>query len=170
MLITTSALFGFVELQHRAQIASIEASQRAYAIHIASSIVEQIKANPEIGIDCSFSSSLKVGKDSGSWNYRCPAKEAGQYSIREWHNELLGKGETRNFNSDTVKVCGIKNGRACIDYMPGTPASSSIEGISVKYTLSVAWQGFEKSAEANLIGSCGFGAYGDPGYHRLLSH
>jgi hypothetical protein len=42
-------------------------------------------------------------------------------------------------------------------------------GTPAKYTVSVAWKGFQKTAAGGPSGSCGFGEYGDSGYHRLMS-
>ena len=57
LVITTIALFGIVELQNRSQVASLEATQRAYAEVIANNMSEHINANPGMGDDCTFASS-----------------------------------------------------------------------------------------------------------------
>jgi type IV pilus assembly protein PilV len=160
LVITAIALFGFVELQNRAQIANLEATQRAYATMIASNMAEQIKANPEIGADCNLTASFDVGSGHGTWNHPC---ESGNNSVKEWHKDLRGNRET--INSGNQKIGSIKNGHGCINYTAAVPAS----GTPAKYTVSVAWKGFQKTAAGGLSGSCGFGEYGDSGYHRLVS-
>jgi type IV pilus assembly protein PilV len=164
LMISVIGLLGFVELQNRTQIANLEASQRTFATLIASNMAEAIKANPRVGKDCSFPSTLKVGTDSGNWNYSCWANPAGQHSIREWHKALTGSGEQINFGAQNVG--GIKDGRGCIDYTPPQPAAGVLE----KYTVSVAWQGFTKTAVVGFAGSCGFNSFGsDASHHRLVS-
>ena len=160
LVITAIALFGFVELQNRAQIANLEATQRAYATMIASNMAEQIKANPEIGADCNLTASFDVGSGHGTWNHPC---ESGNNSVKEWHKDLRGNRETTN--SGNQKIGSIKNGHGCINYTAAVPAS----GTPAKYTVSVAWKGFQKTAAGGPSGSCGFGEYGDSGYHRLMS-
>lgn len=160
LVITAIALFGFVELQNRAQIANLEATQRAYATMIASNMAEQIKANPEIGADCNLTASFDVGSGHGTSNHPC---ESGGNSVKEWHKDLEGNRET--INSGNQKIGSIKNGHGCINYTAAVPAS----GTPAKYTVSVAWKGFQKTAAGGLSGSCGFGEYGDSGYHRLVS-
>ena len=160
LVITAIALFGFVELQNRAQIANLEATQRAYATMIASNMAEQIKANPEIGADCNLTASFDVGSGHGTWNHPC---ESGNNSVKEWHKDLRGNRETTN--SGNQKIGSIKNGHGCINYTAAVPAS----GTPAKYTVSVAWKGFQKTAAGGPSGSCGFGEYGDSGYHRLVS-
>ena len=144
-------LFGFVELQNRAQIANLEATQRAYATMIASNMAEQIKANPEIGADCNLTASFDVGSGHGTWNHPC---ESGNNSVKEWHKDLRGNRET--INSGNQKIGSIKNGHGCINYTAAVPAS----GTPAKYTVSVAWKGFQKTAaggpqEAVVLGSMG---------------
>jgi type IV pilus assembly protein PilV len=160
LVITAIALLGFVELQNRAQIANLEATQRAYATMIASNMAEQIKANPEIGADCNLTASFDVGSGHGTWNHPC---ESGNNSVKEWHKDLRGNRET--INSGNQKIGSIKNGHGCINYTAAVPAS----GTPAKYTVSVAWKGFQKTAAGGPSGSCGFGEYGDSGYHRLMS-
>ena len=160
LVITAIALLGFVELQNRAQIANLEATQRAYATMIASNMAEQIKANPEIGADCNLTASFDVGSGHGTWNHPC---ESGNNSVKEWHKDLRGNRET--INSGNQKIGSIKNGHGCINYTAAVPAS----GTPAKYTVSVAWKGFQKTAAGGPSGSCGFGEYGDSGYHRLVS-
>jgi type IV pilus modification protein PilV len=111
LVITAIALFGFVELQNRAQIANLEATQRAYATMIASNMAEQIKANPEIGADCNLTASFDVGSGHGTWNHPC---ESGNNSVKEWHKDLRGNRETTN--SGNQKIGSIKNGHGCINY------------------------------------------------------
>ena len=160
LVITAIALLGFVELQNRAQIANLEATQRAYATMIASNMAEQIKANPEIGADCNLTASFDVGSGHGTWNHPC---ESGNNSVKEWHKDLRGNRET--INSGNQQIGSIKNGHGCINYTAAVPAS----GTPAKYTVSVAWKGFQKTAAGGPSGSCGFGEYGDSGYHRLVS-
>ena len=160
LVITAIALLGFVELQNRAQIANLEATQRAYATMIASNMAEQIKANPEIGADCNLTASFDVGSGHGTWNHPC---ESGNNSVKEWHKDLRGNRET--INSGNQKIGSIKNGHGCINYTAAVPAS----GTPAKYTVSVAWKGFQKTAAGGPSGSCGFGEYGNSGYHRLVS-
>ncbi len=162
LLITTVTLLGFIGLQNRAQVAELEASQRAFASFIASFMVEQIKANPEIGSDCSFPSKLNVGSGTSKGSYACAVNLTGQTSIRNWHKELMGENET--ISSGTIKIGGIKNGRGCIQYT--APASNT----RAKYVVSVAWQGFQKTVSGGSSGSCGYGNYGDSTLHRLLSY
>ena len=164
LMISAIGLLGFIELQNRTQIANLEAGGRAFATLIASNMAEGIIANPHVGKDCSFPSTLKVGTDSGNQNYTCSANLAGQHSIREWHKNLVGVGE--KLNTDTINVGGIRYGRGCINYTPPNPAT----GVLGKYTISVAWQGFEKTVAGGPAGSCGYGKYGDSGLHRLLSY
>ena len=71
LVLTAIALFGFVELQNRAQIANLEATQRAYATAIASNMAEQIKANPEIGADCNLTASFDVGGVPHTRDHQC---------------------------------------------------------------------------------------------------
>ena len=158
LVITAIALFGFIELQNRAQIANLEATQRAYATMIASNMAEQIKANPEIGADCNLTASFDVGSGHGTWDHPC---DSGGNSVKEWHKDLIG---TREQISD-AKIGSIKNGHGCINYTAAVPAT----GTPAKYTVSVAWKGFQKTAAGGPSGSCGFGEYGDSGYHRLVS-
>ena len=160
LVITAIALLGFVELQNRAQIANLEATQRAYATMIASNMAEQIKANPEIGADCNLTASFDVGSGHGTSNHPC---ESGNNSVKEWHKDLRGNRET--INSGNQQIGSIKNGHGCINYTAAVPAS----GTPAKYTVSVAWKGFQKTAAGGPSGSCGFGEYGDSGYHRLVS-
>jgi type IV pilus modification protein PilV len=160
LVLTAIALFGFVELQNRAQIANLEATQRAYATAIASNMAEQIKANPEIGADCNLTASFDVGGVHNTWNHQC---QSGGNSIQEWYDDLEGSRET--INSGSQKIGSIKNGQGCINYTAAVPAS----GTPAKYTVSVAWKGFQKTAAGGPQGSCGFGKYGDDKYHRLVS-
>lgn len=164
LMISAIGLLGFVELQNRTQFANLEASQRAFATSIASNMVEAIKANPHIGKDCSFPTTLDVGTGSSSAYYSCLPNSAGQHSIREWHKALTGSGE--QINSGAQNVGGIKYGRGCINYTPPQPAVGVLE----KYTVSVAWQGFTKTAVVGSAGSCGFDSFGGgASHHRLVS-
>ena len=158
LVISASALFGFVELQNRVQITNIEVTQRAYATMIASNMIEQIKANPGIGADCNLTASFDVGQGHGTWDHPCTS---GSNSIKEWHKDLRGVRE----KIGNARIGGIKNGHGCIYYTPAVPAT----GTPAKYTVSVAWKGFHKTAAGGASGSCGFAEYGDSGYHRLVS-
>tara|TARA_B100000767_G_scaffold101128_1_gene97121 strand:+ start:31 stop:1188 length:1158 start_codon:yes stop_codon:yes gene_type:complete len=158
LVITAIALLGVIELQNRTQIANLETTQRAYATMIASNMAEQIKANPGIGADCNLTASFDVGSGHGTWDHPC---DSGGNSVKEWHKDLIG---TREQISD-AKIGSIKNGHGCINYTAAVPAT----GTPAKYTVSVAWKGFQKTAAGGTSGSCGFGEYGDSGYHRLVS-
>ena len=166
LIITTIALLGFVGLQNRVQSAELEASRRVQATLIASYMIEQIKANPELGTNCLFPASLKVGTSSGNGNYVCAGDLAGQQSVRLWHQQLVGSGEKIGVDN----VGGVTNGRGCINYTAPVVAVAPASGTPSKYTVSVAWQGFVKTAAGGLSGSCGFGDYGDSGYHRLVAY
>ena len=158
LVITAIGLLGVIELQNRTQIANLEVTQRAYATMIASNMAEQIKANPGIGADCSLTASFDVGSGHGTSNHPC---DSGGNSVKEWHKDLKG---TREEISD-AKIGSIKNGHGCINYTAAVPST----GTPAKYTVSVAWKGFQKTAAGGTSESCGFEEYGDSGYHRLVS-
>ena len=158
LVISASALFGFVELQNRVQITNIEVTQRAYATMIASNMIEQIKANPGIGADCNLTASFDVGQGHGTWDHPCTS---GSNSIKEWHKDLRGVRE----KIGNARIGGIKNGHGCIYYTPAVPAT----GTPAKYTVSVAWKVFIKLLQVERQEVVVLLSMGDSGYHRLVS-
>ena len=159
LVITAIALFGIVELQNRSQVASLEATQRAYAEVIANNMSEHINANPGMGDDCTFASST-AGWGTTANTYTCSANPFAQYSIRQWHSLLVGANE----KIGTTQIGTVKDGQGCIQYT----APNTAAGTLGKYTVSVAWRGFQKSASGGPVGSCGHGDYGNSGLHRLV--
>jgi|TARA_B110000908_G_scaffold172434_1_gene239787 prepilin-type N-terminal cleavage/methylation domain-containing protein len=157
LVVTSAALFGFVELQHRAQIAAHEATNKTFASIFIRQFVDEIKANPTGPLDCSLplENSPLAGYGTISLSYICAENLEWQATVRSMHTMLVSDAE----QIGSVGVGGIPNGRVCLQTIQSAPA---------RHTLRVAWLG-ANNLGINDTDICGpdsdFGRY-----HRQVTY
>lgn len=146
MLVIAFGVLGFVALQARTAVSSLEGYQRSQALVLLNDITQRINLNRA-------NASAYVAQDLGATDPgACPAAPAAARDLCEWANLLRGAAEQQG----GTKVGAMQAARGCI-------ASAGAS----EYLVSVVWQGVQSTGATPL--PCGAGAYPDEALRRGAS-
>jgi len=159
-------ILGIAGLQIFAKQNSYDAIQRTTASHLATSIAERIRMNPQAAGDYVSSTepvaaTTTAPSTCNSNASPCTPEELAVHDLQEWHSAIIGVSEQFNTNP----AGGLVSPSACIT--AGTEDN--------EYTIAIAWRG--RSALSNpAANDCGVDAteggtnvYGtDNEYRRLF--
>ncbi|MBC5781660.1 type IV pilus modification protein PilV [Ramlibacter sp. USB13] len=146
MLIVAFGVLGYVGLQARTVVSTLEGYQRAQALVLVADIAQRINLNrhsaaayvaDDVGVD-----------DPGA----CPATPVATRDLCQWAHLLRGAAEQQDGN----KVGAITAARGCIASLGGD-----------QYMVSVVWQGVQATGPTPL--ACGTGEYADENLRRGVS-
>lgn len=146
MLIIAFGVLGYVGLQARTTVATLEGYQRAQALVLLNDITQRINLNRTAA--ASYVASDLGATDPGA----CPANPAAARDLCEWTHLIRGAAEVQ----DGVQVGAVQSARGCIDDLG-----------SNQYLVSVVWQGVQASGPSPL--ACGSGDYPDENLRRGVS-
>lgn len=175
MIIILVALLGIAALQGRAQVAELEAQQRAMALILLSDITDRMIANkqtlscfaittdtadgtPYIGVGTTGEGHATLTPCAASTSAYNTLADA---AIGDIDDLLEGSAET----SGGANVGGMIGARACISYDAGTELTG-LPGTGL-FTVAVSWQGM-----ADLVvpaTNCANDLYGDEARRRTVS-
>ncbi|QQX84806.1 type IV pilus modification protein PilV [Cupriavidus necator] len=164
LIILLLGLLGLVSLMLASQRAEAESYQRAQALILLQDMVERINANraaagcyaittdmangvPYLGVGAGAQPPCSLGS--------VQAYTLANSDIASWSRLLAGASET----SGTSNVGAMTGARGCV----------SFNAVSNAYTVSVAWQGRNKTAAPVAGLPCGKGLYGDESQRRVVS-
>lgn len=164
LIILLLGLLGLVSLMLASQRAEAESYQRAQALILLQDMVERINANraaagcyaittdmangaPYLGVGAGAQPPCSLGS--------VQAYTLANSDIAAWSRLLAGASET----SGTSNVGAMTGARGCV----------SFNAVSNAYTVSVAWQGRNKTAAPVAGLPCGKGLYGDESQRRVVS-
>jgi type IV pilus assembly protein PilV len=175
LIIILVALLGIAALQGRAQIAELEAQQRAMALVLLSDITDRMIANNQT-LSCfavttnSTSGTPFIGVGTTSEGHATLSGCAASIStynaladtaIAEIDDLLEGAAET----AGGTNVGGMIGARACISYDSGTELTG-LPGTGL-YTVAVSWQGMADLVTPAV--NCAVGLYGTEAKRRTVS-
>ena len=174
MIIILIGLLGIVALQAKAQIAELEAYQRAQAMIMLSDIVDQINVNRGTATCFAITTNTTTGTPflggvpgetghygSGTCTASTSAYNAQAVSTLDDIDNLLAYGV------DSTGVAGMIGARACISY-DGTDLINSRAGTGL-YTVIVSWQGMsDLVSPAGLKCASGTTYYGSENRRRAV--
>lgn len=173
MIIILVALLGIAALQGRAQVAELEAQQRAMALILLSDISDRMTANKQT-LTCftvtddtvAGTPYIGVAGDDDALLTACAASTAAYNTLADTAlsdiDDLLeGAAET----AGGANVGGMIGARACISYNSGTELTGQ-PGTGL-FTVAVSWQGM-----ADLVApavNCAKDMYGTEEKRRTVS-
>jgi len=179
MLIVLVGLLGIVALQAKAQVAQLEAYQRAQALILLSDIADRINVNRETATCFNITTNTVTGTPflgvNGSGHFSSPSCSAstGAYNsqaiatLNEIDSILQGSAESLGGSS----VGAMIGARACISYDSSTEltdaASANIPGTGL-YKIVLSWQGMAGLAEPQGM-KCAVGLYGAATNRRAVA-
>ncbi|WP_298632917.1 type IV pilus modification protein PilV [uncultured Umboniibacter sp.] len=170
LFVTAVAIFGFVALQGRSQLAALEVLQRDEALRLAQNMAEYIQGNAEVAGCYAFSSNGTAYVGTGySGTITCGAfgtissRAQPERDLVSWSNALKGQLEL----DGTTAVGSLVDARGCV-YGPSETydASGNLVSSTDFYEIVVAYQG----ASATIVPSatCGDGLYGTDTFRRAV--
>jgi type IV pilus assembly protein PilV len=146
MLVISFGVLGFVGLQARSTVATLEGYQRAQALVLLNDITQRISLNRT-------AAAAYVADDLGASDPgACPASPVAARDLCEWANLIRGAAEQQ----DGAQVGSVQAARGCIADLG-----------SNEYLVSVVWQGVQASGPSAL--ACGTGDYPDENLRRGVS-
>ena len=175
MLIVVVGLLGLAGMQARAQIAELEAYQRAQALVLLYDMVDRINNN-RLTASCfrittdTTNGAPYFGDPANPVTPTCAADTIANNamavaSMTNWDNLLRGASETKAGAS----VGAMIGARGCISYKSSTEYQTTA-GASVsdtgEYTISVSWQGMADTFTPVAV--CGKGLYGSEAKRRTV--
>lgn len=173
LIIILVALLGIAALQARAQVAELEAQQRAQALILMSDIVDRINANRE-AVSCfavttnTTSGTPYIGAAGSNHlgSTACTASTSAyntqaDSTITALDNLLKGNTETAGGEN----VGAMIGARACVNYDSSTELGGAA-GTGL-FTVIVTWQGM--SALIAPAAKCAVDLYGDETKRRAVS-
>ncbi|MBI2969610.1 MAG: type IV pilus modification protein PilV [Gammaproteobacteria bacterium] len=173
LIIILVALLGIAALQARAQVAELEAQQRAQALILMSDIVDRINANRETVSCFALTTNIAAGTPfigaDGTGHLgssSCTASTSAYNTLAD--DTITALDNLLQGNTETVggsNVGAMIGARACVSYDSATEISG-LSGTGL-YTVVVTWQGM-----ADLVApaaSCAVGLYGDETKRRAVS-
>ena len=146
MLIVAFGVLGYVGLQARTVVSTMEGYQRAQALVLLEDMAQRISLNRAAA--ASYVANNVGATDPGA----CPATPVAARDLCEWSQHLRGAAEQQAGN----KVGAITAARGCV-----TSAGTD------QYLVSVVWQGVQATGPSPL--ACGNGAYADENLRRGVS-
>ena len=146
MLIIAFGILGFVGLQARTAVTSLEGYQRSQALVLLNDITQRINLNRA---NASAYVAANIGvTDPGA----CTGAPGASRDLCEWANLIRGSAEQQAGN----KLGAMQAARGCIDSLG-----------SSQYRVSVVWQGVQATGVTPL--TCGQGAYAAEDLRRGVS-
>ena len=136
MLIVAFGVLGYVGLQARTVVSTMEGYQRAQALVLLNDMAQRINVNRHAA--ASYLAEDVGAADPGA----CPGAPVAARDLCEWAQLLRGAAEQQDGNT----VGAITAARGCITGI-GTD----------QYLVSVVWQGVQATGDTPL--ACGTGAY-----------
>jgi len=146
MLIVAFGVLGYVGLQARTVVSTMEGYQRAQALVLLNDITQRITVNRNAA--ASYVANDIGATDPGT----CPATPVAARDLCEWGHLIRGAAEQQAGN----KVGAVLAARGCITSI-GTD----------QYLVAVVWQGVQATGASPL--ACGTGAYPDENLRRGVS-
>lgn len=150
LLIIAFGILGFVGLQARTAVASLEGYQRAQALILLNDMAARINANRQNA--AAYAALFESGGAylGASTPATCPASPVANRDLCEWTRALLGAAE-QNASGDLLGA--VTNARGCIKELNATDKV---------YLVAVFWQGARASGPSPVV--CGPGATAAPSY------
>jgi len=148
LLFGAFAFLGFVGVQTRNAVTTLEGGQHTQALLLANDMAERMKLNQA-------NASSYVGSDIGvSAAGACAnaASTAAQKDLCEWSQLIQSAAET----ASSVQTVALLNARGCI-----TPSTAD------QYRITVAWQGIQASGAP--MNTCGKNAFRSEDMRRVAS-
>lgn len=146
MLIVAFGVLGYVGLQARTVVSTMEGYQRAQALVLLNDITQRMSVNR--GAAVSYVASDIGATDPGA----CPAAPIAAHDLCQWAQLIRGAAEQQAGN----KVGAITAARGCI-----TSAGTD------QYLVSIVWQGVQATGATPL--ACGKDAYPNENLRRGVS-
>lgn len=146
MLVVAFGVLGFVGLQARTAVTTLEGYQRSQALVLLNDITQRINLNRT-------QAAAYVADDVGAADPgACPAAPVAERDLCEWANLLRGAAEVQA----GTQVGAMLGARGCIASLGGDA-----------YLVSVVWQGVQATGATTL--PCGTGEYTDEDLRRGVS-
>lgn len=176
LIIILVALLGIAALQGRAQIAELEAQQRAMALILVSDISDRMIANKQTLSCFAFTSNLTAGTPfigvagaspgdhaatSGCAASTSAYNTLADAALAEIDDLLEGSAET----AGGTNVGGMIGARACISYDAATELTG-LPGTGL-FTVAVSWQGMADLVTPAV--NCAVGMYGTEAKRRTVA-
>jgi type IV pilus assembly protein PilV len=146
MLIIAFGILGFVGLQARTAVTSLEGYQRSQALVLLNDITQRINLN-RANASAYVAADIGVA-DPGS----CSGGPGAARDLCEWANLIRGSAEQQGGN----KLGAMQAARGCIDSLGAR-----------QYRVSVVWQGVQATGATPL--ACGLGGYASEDLRRGVS-
>jgi type IV pilus assembly protein PilV len=177
-------LLGLAGLENKIQLANVESYQRAQASLVLANMVERMNVAPAINatsVSCyslstdaltnaclasrveGYVSATVFGTGDTTEPSPCPTAAGAARDQCEWSATLRGESEVQ---ASSANVGAMAAARGCITRLqaPNPTPAVCTPGI---YLVSVAWQGYNKTAAPSI--ACGTGLYGDESLRRVVA-
>jgi len=146
MLIVAFGVLGYVGLQARTVVTTLEGYQRSQALILLNDITQRININRANAVSY-------VGSDIGATDPgTCPVTVGAARDLCEWAQLIRGSAEQRNGS----KLGAVIGARGCIQDLG-----------SGQYRISLVWQGIQASGPTPL--ACGLNQYTAENLRRGVS-
>lgn len=163
-VIISVGILAVIGMQVTAKQANYDAVQRTTASHLATDIIERMRANPtELSAYLTGGriggGSLSAPSSSCASGSACSASQMAAEDLYQWERLLDGQSETRTIGGSTVQTGGIVSPRACI--------TGPVGGGTGLYEVTLVWRGTQEQATGNMGAAVcngaldGTGLYGD---------
>ncbi|MBF0144144.1 MAG: type IV pilus modification protein PilV [Magnetococcales bacterium] len=179
LMIVTFGILGIANLQAKAQLAQLDAYQRAQALMTMSDIVDRLLLNRSTASCFAFTDDTAVGTPyigtDGANHLGTPVCTVGDAALNamavdaidDFDELLKGAVETK----DGGNVGAMVGARACISYDSATELTTTggalLDGTG-EYTIAVVWQGQGDSAPSTAS-NCAYGLYGAETKRRVVT-
>ena len=174
MIIILIGLLGIVALQAKAQVAELEAYQRAQALIILSDIVDRINVNRATASCFAITDNTTTGTPylgvDGTGHFESPDCTAGTSEYNEMAIDTLNgldallQGSAEAMGGSNVGA--MIGARACISY-DDTTELDDVPGTGL-YRIIVSWQGMAGLVEPKGM-KCAVGLYGGETKRRAIA-
>lgn len=151
MLIVAFGVLGFVGLQAKTAVSSLEGYQRAQALVLLQDMAQRIEINRKQAVTGAAYVAADVGTGAAQ---SCSALTGAARDLCDWGNLLRGAAEKDSSNNNVGAMIGA---RGCI----AATANPN------EYLISVVWQGIQASGPTPL--ACGKDAYTSENLRRGVS-
>ncbi len=169
VVILAFGLIGIAVFQTKAQVASVEAYQRAQAVILLEDMRARIAANPSNAASYAHATNV-LGNGQVSPPTSCTTETAGaNRDLCEWGLALRGAGEQQVAASgvSTVTNYGAMTGaRGCITQVQAPDPTVNVCKPGI-YRITVAWQGMLETKAPDL--TCGQNAFSGEKFRRAIS-
>ena len=150
IVILLVGLLGLAGLQGRALTSQMEAYQRSQALILLKDMAHRINGNRNSAAQYVTGNTPRGTGFNNSDTLNCTGLTGSGLDLCEWHNTLLGAGETQAAGGNVGAMIGA---RGCV-----TQLSAGGVGISSDYLIQVVWQGLNSTAASPGL-TCGQNLY-----------